>query len=122
MVARRPASASPSKNSESSLVTMLIFSVVILVTGLIVGGYWVQKQRSGATVLRQQADVYESYLYNTRHVPTATQAPRGLSQAQQTRQHLLNHPAVKPGTGFDKPGVQSTGKAIVDAIDQAKGL
>lgn len=40
-------------------------------------------------------------------------------QALALRQKLLDHPAVTPGDGFDKPGVQATGGAILDAIASA---
>lgn len=43
-----------------------------------------------------------------------------LTPEQQIEQKLLNHPHVTPGRGFYKPGVQSTGNTIVDAVDHAK--
>ena len=46
--------------------------------------------------------------------------PPDMLQAQETRARLLAHPNVIPGPGFDRPGVQSTGAAIVDAIDTAQ--
>ena len=125
MAARTPLPAK-SNDSDSSLVTGLIFTVLVLVAALIVGGYWMQKQR-GESAERMQANAYQNYLNNTRPtpMPPAAQASAVRSQqaqAQETRQYLLGHPAVTPGPGFDKPGVQTTGKTIVQAIDQAKGL
>ena len=123
MAARTPL---PAKSNDSGLVTGLVFTVVVLVAALIVGGYWMQKQRGDAAE-RSQANAYQNYLNNTRPtpMPRATEASavrNQQAQAQATRKYLLDHPAVTPGTGFDKPGVQTTGKAIVQAIDQAKGL
>lgn len=122
MAARKP--HTPQSN-ESTLVTGLVCAVIALVAILIFGGYWMQKQRDQET-LRMQADVYDSYLHHTR--PAA--APKAVApavrsqqaQAQETRKYLLAHPAVTPGAGFDQPGVQTSGKTIVDAIDQARGL
>ena len=33
---------------------------------------------------------------------------------------LLSNPAVTPGPGFNAPGVQQTGIAIIDAIEHAQ--
>ncbi len=118
MAARKPAASS---SNDSQLASFLMLSVAILVGALVLGGYWMQQQRADQAELRQQADVYETYLYNTRNTPAP--APEALSraaQAQQVRQYLLDHPAVTPGPGFNRPGVQITGKTIVDAIDSAK--
>jgi Tfp pilus assembly protein PilE len=112
--------------NDSTLVTWLAATVVILVGALLAGGYWMQAQKEDRAALRQQAQVYENYLRNTRPVtpsPTSTeQARTARSEAQATRQYLLAHPAVTPGPGFEQRGVQATGKAIVQAIDQAQGL
>lgn len=117
MAARKPAASS---SNDSQLASFLMLSVAILVGALVLGGYWMQ-QRADQAELRQQADVYETYLYNTRNIPApAPEAPSRATQAQQVRQYLLDHPAVTPGPGFNRPGVQSTGKTIVDAIDSAK--
>lgn len=125
MAARKPL---PPKSNDSSLVTGLVFTVLVLVAALVVGGYWMQKQRSDSAA-RMQANTYQNYLDYTRPAPTPraaepsmTRSQQTQAQAQETRKYLLGHPAVTPGTDFDKPGVQSTGKAIVQAIDQAKGL
>ena len=118
MATRKPVASS---SNDSQLASFLMLSVAILVGALVLGGYWMQQQRADQAELRQQADVYETYLYNTRNTPAP--APEALSraaQAQQVRQYLLDHPAVTPGPGFNRPGVQSTGKTIVDAIDSAK--
>ena len=112
------------KNNDSTLVSWLAGTVVVLVGVLIVGGYWMQQQRVDQSALSKQADVYDAYQQYTRSnaAPRAAETPRAVSEAQETRKYLLGHPAVTPGSGFDKPGVQATGKTIVKAIDQAKGL
>ncbi|MDH0372949.1 hypothetical protein N7340_14360 [Comamonas aquatica] len=118
MAARKPVASS---SNDSQLASFLMLSVAILVGALVLGGYWMQQQRADQAELRQQAAVYETYLYNTRNTPApAPEAPSRAAQAQQVRQYLLDHPAVTPGPGFNRPGVQSTGKTIVDAIDSAK--
>lgn len=111
------------KSSESALVSWLVGTVLVLVAALIVGGYWLNAQRADEAALRAQAEIYQNYLRNTRAQVPSAEAPMPVrSEAQETRQYLLSHPAVIPGPAFDQPGVQSTGKAIVQAIDQAKGL
>ena len=112
----------PINGNDSTLVTILAGAVVAMVLTLVVGGYWLQQQRADEALLLQQAQVYENYLFHTRPPAQAPELPRSFIEAQQTRQQLLDHPAVTPGAGFDAPGVQATGKAIVDAIDQAKRL
>ncbi|MNJ03012.1 hypothetical protein D3C73_1631780 [compost metagenome] len=44
-----------------------------------------------------------------------------MTERLKIRDELLAHPGVKPGPGFAAPGVQSTGKVIIDAIDHAQG-
>jgi hypothetical protein len=103
----------------------LALGAVLIVAGLVAGGLWMQSQRADAQAQRQQAALYQRYLQNTEvQTSPADHAQRAAAraQAQSTRQYLTNHPAVTPGSGFEKPGVQSTGLAIVRAIDNAKGL
>jgi len=105
---------------------ILVSTALVLIAALMVGGYWMQKQRSQQTQRIQAADVYESYLRNTSPTPMPVETDPSVissqAQAQATRNFLLNHPAVTPGPGFDMPGVQSTGKTIVDAMDHAQRL
>lgn len=105
---------------------ILVSTALVLIAALMLGGYWMQKQRSQQTQRMQAADVYQSYLRHTNPTPMAAEtAPPAISpqaQAQATRNFLLTHPAVTPGPGFDMPGVQSTGKTIVDAMDHAQQL
>ena len=110
--------------SNDSTFTTWIASLALLIVGvLLAGGFWMQSQNRQDHQQRQQAATYRTYLNNTIPTPTLAEKPRtAANEARETRQYLLNHPAVSPGEHFDKPGVQSTGKAIVQAIDQAKGM
>lgn len=117
----------PTKSNDSALVTGLIVAVAILVATLIGGGFWMQRQRVDEAERMQAVRAYETYLDATEpvRVPTPAQPSQrelAAQQARETRKFLMEHPAVTPGAGFDKPGVQATGKAIVQAIDNAKGL
>lgn len=86
--------------------------------------------RGGAAAEKQQA-AYAIYERNTRvnalttdnsAEPTPTQQERqnAWEEARQIRKFLLEHPSVTPGPGFSAPGVQTTGAAIVRAIDNAQ--
>lgn len=115
------------KSNDPALVTVLLMTVVVLVATLVVGGFWMQSQRSQEAERMQAAQVYKNYLSATRPTPmpdSAESSTRAMAaqEAQETRQFLMSHPSVTPGSGFDRPGVQSTGKTIVQAIDHAKGL
>lgn len=104
---------------DSWLASTLAIAVAALVAILVLGGFWLQQTKSNDAALRHQADVYESYRESTRPTPRNVELPAAFTQAQENRTKLLNHPAVTPGPGFNYPGVQSTGVAIVDAIDAA---
>ena len=117
--------ATPSRNStnDSTFTTWIAAIALLAVGALLAGGFWMQSQNQQDYQQRQQAATYRTYLNNTSPTPISVEKPRTeFNEARETRQYLLNHPAVSPGEHFDKPGVQSTGKAIVQAIDQAKGL
>ena len=67
-----------------------------------------------------KTEAYQQYLRNTpAQVPQAL--PEAMAERLKVRDQLLAHPSVKPGPGFAAPGVQSTGKIIIDALDQAQG-
>lgn len=117
-----PASAAAPANRDSQLGSLLMFSVAALLVVIVLAGFWLQRQRTADEVLREQANIYENYMQDTRPPSAPVQLPRSFTEAQAVREHLLNHPAVTPGAAFNQPGVQSTGKAIVDAMDQAKRL
>lgn len=118
-----PPPSVPPKNHDSTLASWLTGTVVILVGALIIGGYWMPTKQADQAMQRQKAEVYQNYLHNTHEAPSTPETPLVTrNEAQETRQYLLAHPAVTPGAAFDKPGVQATGKAIMQAIDRAKGL
>ena len=84
-----------------------------------------------AQQLKKQQAAYAIYERNTRvnalttdnsAEPTPTQQERqnAWEEARQIRKFLLEHPSVTPGPGFSAPGVQTTGAAIVRAIDNAQ--
>ena len=120
MATRAPVPAPTS--SDSALVSWLVGVVVVLVATLVVGGYWMQSQNQQAVQQYQQEQQYRTYLNNTRPDPVSAAAvpPPDIAEARETRAYLLAHPAVTPGEGFNKPGVQATGKAIAQAIDRAQ--
>lgn len=112
-------------NEDFSITGILVTGSLVLVAILLLGGYWLQTQRSEQAQQHRQAQMYDSYRDYTE--PTAMPdamptLPAAFLEAQRTRETLLNHPAVTPGPGFHQQGVQSTGLAIINAIDQAKLL
>lgn len=118
-------SSAAASGQKDALWTILLAAIAVVVVGILVlGGFWLQRQRMDAAVLDLRTDIYDTPSAAKRPPPkpVAAAAPSrpSLSEVQQTRQYLLNHPAVTPTAGFDKPGVQSTGKAIVQAMDQAQ--
>lgn len=91
--------------------------VVAIVVGTLLN--WYLDARREREMRQAQTEVYREYLRNT--PPQAPQPlPDAIAQRLKVREQLLANPAVKPGPGFAAPGVQSTGKVIVDAIDQAQ--
>lgn len=74
-----------------------MLSVAILVGALVLGGYWMQQQRPTRAELRQQANVYETYLYNTRNTPGArARGPIARSPGPASAPVPVDHPAVTP--------------------------
>ena len=99
---------------------------------LIIWGFVAQRQQQeAAQQLKKQQAAYAIYERNTRvnalttdnsAEPTPTQQERqnAWEEARQIRKFLLEHPSVTPGPGFSAHGVQTTGAAIVRAIDNAQ--
>lgn len=118
-----PSPSSPAGGNDLSITRIVVGGAVTLVALLLMGGYWLQQQRTEQVQQQMQADIYENYRKNTRSAPP-TEAPVELPvaylEAQRNREKLLQHPAVTPGAAFNARGVQATGVAIIDAIDQAK--
>lgn len=114
-----PVSQRQRKYTDESFV---LTAVTLGLIAAIVCGYllnWYLEARSKREMEQAQSVVYRQYLRNT-----PQQAPQPLPQAiaerLKVRDELLAHPAVTPGPGFAAPGVQSTGKVIIDAIDMAQ--
>mgnify|MGYP003583223405 CR=1 FL=1 len=99
---------------------------------LIIWGFVAQRQQQeAAQQLKKQQAAYAIYERNTRvnalttdnsAEPTPTQQERqnAWEEAPQIRKFSLEHPSATPGPGFSAPGVQTTGAAIVRAIDNAQ--
>lgn len=88
--------------------------------GYFLSNHW----RQEAQEQRQQQQQFDAYRRATAPPaaarPTSPPLPADMQKAQEVRARLLANPNVTPGPGFDRPGVQSTGAAIVDAIDTAQ--
>lgn len=68
---------------------------------------------------RQSARQQSTRPNSSRQSAAQSAAESAAAQARLIRSTLLMHPAVTPGDGFDSPGVQATGFAIVQALDKA---
>lgn len=119
---------------RDSLSPTTLWSLSIAALALAIGwGFIAQRgQQQQERALRAQQAAYAVYERSTRaDIPSATEAAaqnaaqqerlRLHEEARQVRQTLLQHPNVTPGPGFNAPGVQSTGLAIVEAIDRVQG-
>lgn len=104
---------------EDQVVTIIGLGLITLVL-VLSGGYWIYSFLQQRETEAAQSALYRVYQRNTVADPAATQLPPAMQEAQRVREKLLAHPAVTPAPGFMRPGVQSTGNAIVDAIDQAQ--
>ena len=127
-----PAAAThiPQRSDENFVFTAIaVFLAASLVLG--VGAYQYMKhsqQQEQERTDRQAYKRYNDYLQSTdtsAPEPAATPAePVHMQPAAATQpsmaEKLLSHPAVTPGPGFNAPGVQETGVAIIDAIDHAQ--
>lgn len=110
----------PAKYTDESFV---ITAVTVGLITVIVFGYllnWYLEARAKRELNQAQSVVYREYLRSTPPQPPQP-LPQAIAERLKVRDELLAHPAVKPGPGFAAPGVQSTGKVIVDAIDTAQG-
>lgn len=116
----------PSDENWALRVTAVTLLAVLcmFVLGYFLSSHWSQEKQA----LWVQQQQYQDYRRATAPAPlnpasmtqSATSLPADMVQAQQVRARLMAHPAVTPGPGFDRPGVQSTGIAIVEAIDEAQ--
>lgn len=111
---------SPRKYTDESFV---IKAVTIGLVFCVAAGYGFNRyleDRDTREMNRAKTEFHQRYLQNT--PPQIPQPlPEAMAERLRVREQLLAHPGVKPGPGFASPGVQSTGKAIIDAIDRAQG-
>lgn len=104
---------------ESFVITAVVGGLVaFIVLGYLLNLYL--EARNTREMNSAKTEAYQQYLRNTpAQVPQAL--PEAMAERLKVRDQLLAHPSVKPGPGFAAPGVQSTGKIIIDALDQAQG-
>ena len=115
-----PALHRPHKATDESFV---ITAVVGGLLAFIVLGYLLNlylETQATREMDSAKTEAYQQYLRNTPPQAPAP-LPEAMAERLKVRDQLLAHPGVKPGPGFAAPGVQSTGKVIIDAIDQAQG-
>lgn len=104
---------------ESFVVTAVTLGLLtVIAAGFLLN--WYLDARSEREMAQAQGKVYREYLRNTPLQPPQP-LPDAIAERLKVRAELLANPAVKPGPGFAAPGVQSTGKVIVDAIETAQG-
>lgn len=104
---------------ESFVITAVTLGLLMVIaTGALLN--WYLEARTEREMSQAQSKVYREYLRNTPPQPPEP-LPDALAERFKIRDELLANPAVKPGPGFAAPGVQSTGKVIVDAIEWAQG-
>ncbi|WP_034352224.1 hypothetical protein [Comamonas thiooxydans] len=121
---------SPQRSDENLVVTAIaVFLVAALILGTVAYRYFKhsQQQQEQTRSERQAYKRYNDYLDSTEQAtakpaanppsPVQASAP---AAAPSMAEKLLSHPAVTPGPGFNAPGVQQTGVAIIDAIDHAQ--
>ena len=122
-VNHKPRRASDENWALSLLGITAAVVLCMLAAGYLLTRHWSQEEHVRAQQ-QQQLDAYRESTRPAASKLTPTVARAEPSAAQQTRTRLLAHPSVTPGPGFDRPGVQSTGAAIVDAIDtvQERGV
>ncbi|WP_314972288.1 hypothetical protein [Comamonas testosteroni] len=119
----------PQRSDENLVVTAIAaFLVAALILGTVAYQYLKHSQQQEQTRTDRQAyKRYNDYLNSTEQAApkpaTRPSAPAQVSApaaAPSMAEKLLSHPAVTPGPGFNAPGVQQTGVAIIDAMDHAQ--
>lgn len=117
--------AQPRRSSDENWALRIATATLIAVLCMFALGYflsthWIENKQE----LRAQQQQFQDYRRATAPPPASTSSapalPADMLEAQQVRARLLAHPAVTPGPGFDRPGVQSTAITIVDTIDEAQ--
>ena len=119
----------PQRSDENLVVTAIAaFLVAALILGTVAYQYLKHSQQQEQTRTDRQAyKRYNDYLNSTEQAapepaakPSAPAQVSAPAAAPSMAEKLLSHPAVTPGPGFNAPGVQQTGVAIIDAIDHAQ--
>lgn len=130
----RPMSATiqhaPQRSDENYVVTAIgVFLLASLVLGTATYKYLQHsEQEAQARSDRQAYKRYNDYLQSAQEDapapaaqdPAPAQAAQAAAAQPTMAEKLLSHPSVTPGPGFNAPGVQQTGVAIIDAIDHAQ--
>lgn len=121
----RPAAERSDESLVFTVLTAFLLGAAVL--GTLGYMYWSNTQsqeqhRSELRTYQQYNDYVNATQPSTARVEPAV--PPAQPEQQPIRptsaQRLLSHPGVTPGPGFHTPGVQATGLAIIDAIDQAQ--
>ena len=123
----------PQRSDENYVVTAIgVFLLASVVLGTATYKYLQHsEEQAQARTDRQAYKRYNDYLKSAQeNTPApAAQDPAPAQAAQATQaaaaqpsiaEKLLSHPSVTPGPGFNAPGVQQTGVAIIDAIEHAQ--
>ena len=130
----RPMSATiqhaPQRSDENYVVTAIgVFLLASLVLGTATYKYLQHsEQQAQARSDRQAYKRYNDYLKSAQEDapasavqdPAPAQAAQAAAAQPTMAEKLLSHPSVTPGPGFNAPGVQQTGVAIIDAIEHAQ--
>lgn len=112
--------SSDRSTSENTWLWITIIAIVSAVVALATGNFILKHERQAQREYRDQAEAFETYRENTRTSAPPPQVSAKVEEERRIRETLLHHPAVTPGPGFAAPGVQTTGIAIVEAIDRAR--
>ncbi|PIG09279.1 hypothetical protein [Comamonas sp. 26] len=124
---------SPPRSDENYVVTAIgVFLLASLILGTATYKYLQHSEQQAQTRNDRQAyKRYNDYLKSAQE-DTPAPAAQGPSPAQAAQasqaapaqpsmaEKLLSHPSVTPGPGFNAPGVQQTGVAIIDAMEHAQ--
>ena len=120
----------PQRSDENYVVTAIgVFLLASLVLGTAAYKYLQHsEQQAQARSDRQAYKRYNDYLQSAQEDtpapaaqdPAPVQAAQAAAAQPTMAEKLLSHPSVTPGPGFNAPGVQQTGVAIIDAIDHAQ--
>lgn len=120
-----PAPSSTAAASDRKLIVTILatFALLSVVVGLLGYQYFKHEREQAQSRAEQRIyQYYSDYTQPKRSSPPQPPAPppQAAPAPPSMAQKLLAHPGVTPGVGFSSPGVQSTGIAIIDAIDQAQ--